>query len=304
MTPNHPNDVDAVEAPRTGRRPRRRATKRGIMAGAVTILAVLAALVGAGRVVKPPVGPVTNGAITAAGASADGPGGLPQASTTFRPVKNDCKGGTVTLTFDDGPFIHTDVVVQRLASLNMKGVFFMIGSRALERKAMVRNVLQHGDVVANHTYGHLDLVTGNGSVPNTGPWGPDQIEAELRRGNAALVQAGAPRPTLYRPPYGSVNPQVDAIAKKLGLRLVMSWANSDAANIIDTKDTEGVGSAQITATVARRVRSGSIIVMHDGEGQSTLVTIGALQGIADALNAHRLCTVTKVPADATGGVLG
>jgi hypothetical protein len=83
----------------------------------------------------------------------------------------------------------------------------------------------------------------------------------------------------------------------------MSWGNSDAKSIIDTKDTEGVGSGRIADAVARRVRSGSIIVMHDGEGQSTLDTIGALQGIADTLNAHRLCTVTTVPADATGEVL-
>jgi peptidoglycan/xylan/chitin deacetylase (PgdA/CDA1 family) len=305
MTSIDPDHVDGAE---TGRLYRLASDRRArAWVGTVTILAtlvaVLVALIGAGLVVKPPVGPGKNGAVAAAGYSADGSTAPADEPTTLRPVKNDCKGGTVTLTFDDGPYVYTDAVVERLTSLNMKGVFFMIGSRAVERKATVREVLQHGDVVANHTYGHTDLVKGNGSASGGGAWGPDQIKAELARGNDALVQAGAPRPTLYRPPYGSVNPQVDGIANQLGLRLVMSWGNSDAKNIIDTKDTESVGSERIADAVARRVRSGSIIVMHDGEDQSTLDTIGAFQGIADTLNAHRLCTVTTVPADATGGVL-
>ena len=62
------------------------------------------------------------------------------------------------------------------------------------------------------------------------------LRAELVRATDA---AGVPRPTRYRPPYDSVDRDVDPIAQRLGLRSVMAWSDDDPDTIIDNEDSEG-----------------------------------------------------------------
>lgn len=222
-----------------------------------------------------------------------------------RPVSNDCSGGNVYFTFDDGPYINTVAVLDRLKSLNIKATFYVIGDHIEGRQDILKRELSDGHRVQNHTYHHPNLVTGldvNGVQRQ--PWGYSQIEAELERTNSAIIAAGAPRPTQYRPPYGSVNTQVDHIAQRLGLRLVMSWGDSDSDNIVDSKDTEqGVTSNDIIHNVTSRIKADSIIAMHDGEYPPTRNDLQALQPIVDDMNAKHLCSSTDIRPDATGGVL-
>ena len=226
------------------------------------------------------------------------PGGL-------RPVSNDCSGGKVYFTFDDGPYINTVAVLDRLESLNIKATFYVIGDHIEGRQDILKRELSDGHRVQNHSYHHPNLVTGvdvNGVQRQ--PWGDSQIEAELERANNAIMAAGAPRPIQYRPPYGSVNTQVDHIAQRLGLRLVMSWGNSDSDNIVDSKDTEqGVTSNDIVRNVTSLIKADSIISMHDGEHAPTLNDVQALQPIVDDMNTKHLCSSTDIRPDATGGVL-
>jgi peptidoglycan/xylan/chitin deacetylase (PgdA/CDA1 family) len=243
----------------------------------------------AGSVANPPTAEGPGNAIT---------GGL-------RPVNNDCSGGNVYFTFDDGPYINTVAVLDRLKSLNIKATFYVIGDHIEGRQDILKRELSDGHRVQNHTYHHPNLVTGvdvNGVQRQ--PWGDSQIEAELERANSAIIAAGAPRPIQYRPPYGSVNAQVDHIAQRLGLRLVMSWGNSDSDNIVDSKDTEqGVTSNDIVHNVTLLIKADSIISMHDGEHAPTLNDVQALQPIVDDMNAKHLCSSTDIRPDATGGVL-
>jgi hypothetical protein len=51
------------------------------------------------------------------------------------------------------------------------------------------------------------------------------------------------------------------------------------------------------------IKDGSIVSMHDGEGQTTLNTIQALQPIVDYMNSKHLCSTDTIRADATGGVV-
>ncbi|HXT45225.1 MAG TPA: polysaccharide deacetylase family protein [Pseudonocardiaceae bacterium] len=229
----------------------------------------------------------------------------PGAATAVRPVSNDCSGGTVYFTFDDGPAPSTVAVLDRLKALNIKATFFVIGDHIQGRQDILRREVSEGHSVQNHTYHHPNLVTGvdvNGVQRQ--PWGDSQIETEFERANTVIVAAGAPRPTQYRPPYGSVNNQVDGIAGRLGLRLIMSWGDSDADNIVDSRDTErDVTADSIAHNVAASITANSIISMHDGEDISARNDIQSLQSIVDAMNAKHLCASTRIRSDATGNVL-
>jgi peptidoglycan/xylan/chitin deacetylase (PgdA/CDA1 family) len=221
-----------------------------------------------------------------------------------RPLANDCSAGVVHLTFDDGPNLHTDLLLDRLAALHVKAIFFVMGERVPGREATIRREVAEGHSVQNHSYRHFDLATGKDLTGvERRPWGESQIRFELQHDNEVIEAAGAPRPTQYRPPYGSVSPEVDAIARSLGLRLVMPWSDSDARLFADSKDTEaGVTTPDIVRNVVAGLHRGVIITMHDGEEGVTLNSAAALQEIVDAMNERHLCADTALPRDATGGV--
>ncbi|MGY1840946.1 MULTISPECIES: polysaccharide deacetylase family protein [unclassified Modestobacter] len=222
----------------------------------------------------------------------------------WRPVANDCSGGHVTFTFDDGPRQYSSAVLDRLAALRLQAVFFWTGSNVLGRQHLVRRALADGHVIGNHTFDHPDLVTG--VLPDgerIAPWGPEQVRAQFERTNELLVSYGAPAPQYYRPPYGSIDSTADDVARELRLRLVMSFGLDEEQNIVDSHDTEGLPTAAIVANVTRGMTDGAIITMHDGRSRSTPTAIEALQPIVDVMNDRKLCSTTAIPPDATGGAL-
>lgn len=220
-----------------------------------------------------------------------------------RPLSNDCSGGQVTFTFDDGPGRNTVKVLDALDGFGIDAVFFWNGRAVKGREGTVARAVAEGHVIGNHSYSHPNLTTGvlpDGSEETvTVPW----LQSEFLRTNEALVDAGAPSPTLYRPPYGAVDDRVDSVAQELGLRLVMPWGLNDEDNIVDTRDTEGVTAQQIVDATTPRLQDRTIITMHDGQGRATLNSIDALQAIVDSMNEKDLCATAEMRQNATGRVL-
>ena len=58
------------------------------------------------------------------------------------------------LTFDDGPSVNTEKILQILNQNNIKASFFLIGKNAEDHRELVRKELADGEVVGNHTYSH------------------------------------------------------------------------------------------------------------------------------------------------------
>jgi peptidoglycan/xylan/chitin deacetylase (PgdA/CDA1 family) len=216
-----------------------------------------------------------------------------------RPLNNSCSAGHVTFTFDDGPRENTARVLDALDGFGIDAVFFWNGNKVKGREHIVARALAEGHIIGNHTWDHANLTTGEKPDASKEIWGTHWVRSELERTNAALTAAGVPRPTLYRPPYGAVNRQVDGIAQDLGLRLVMSWGNNAGDNIVNTRDNEGATTREIADVTIGSMRDGSIITMHDGPG---IESLDALQAIVDAMNERGLCATTDVRADAAGRV--
>jgi peptidoglycan/xylan/chitin deacetylase (PgdA/CDA1 family) len=233
-----------------------------------------------------------------------------QAATA--PLANDCSAGYVAFTFDDGPGPNTPAVIQALQALNLKATFFVNGNKidaSAANQQLVRDELAGGFGVQNHTYDHASFT---GASTGTQPLTEAQITAELENTSTAILNAGGTKPTLYRPPYGDINAYYDLIARNLGYRIVMPWG-TPGGNIVDSQDWTGIPAAQIASNVTNGytkngwsypgIKADSIISMHDGEDQTTLNTIDALQPIVDYMNAHHLCSTDTIRPDATGGVV-
>src|SRR5262249_5892119 len=109
-----------------------------------------------------------------------------------------------------------------------------------------------------------------------------------------------------------INAYYDLIAQNLGYRIVMPWSTPNG-NIVDAQDWTGISPAAIAANVTQGytkngyfypgIKADSIVSMHDGEDQTTLNTIQALQPIVDYMNANHLCSTATIRPDATGGVV-
>jgi peptidoglycan/xylan/chitin deacetylase (PgdA/CDA1 family) len=227
-------------------------------------------------------------------------------------VDNDCSAGYVSFTFDDGPGPNTPAVMRALAALNLKATFFVNGNKlagSAANQQTMRDELAQGYSVQNHTYDHASFT---GASTGTQPLSEAQVTAELEDASTSIVNAGGPKPTLYRPPYGDISAYYDLIARQLGYRIVMPWG-APKGNIVDSQDWTGISPAAIAANVTRGytkngnvypgIKAEAIVSMHDGEDQTTLNTIQALQPIVDYMNANHLCSTDAVRADATGGAV-
>jgi peptidoglycan/xylan/chitin deacetylase (PgdA/CDA1 family) len=186
----------------------------------------------------------------------------------------------VALTFDDGPWPgDTESVLRVLRREHVKGTFFMVGSQVTERPDLVRAVLRAGHVVANHSLTH-PVEPAFAALPDR------RVEAEIAQAADVLHDAGA-TPTLFRPPGGSYDDAVVLESWRQRERVVM-WS-------VDPHDWDASRTPKdIAKQVLRRVRPGSIVLLHDGGGDAGQ-TIAALPKIIRGIRKMGLDLVTLDP---------
>ncbi len=211
----------------------------------------------------------------------------------------------VSLTFDDGPDQLTSSTLDALKTNQLKGTFFVVGEKASTAagQKIIRAANAAGQSVQTHTWDHRSFT---GESTGTAHLTEDQIKSELQRGADAVAAAGIPRPTLYRPPFGNVDPWSDNIAQHAGFRIVSSWSYSSKATVIDSKDWTGITPKEIAANVEAGVLNSyahgaenPVIAMH-----STLkATVQSLPILAKWMKANGYYTTTAIRENATGGLV-
>ena len=153
----------------------------------------------------------------------------------------------LALTFDDGPNDpHTLRLLEVLAKHGVKATFFMIGRFVAERPEIARAVAQGGHVIGNHTYNHPNLFFASGS----------KLSKELDGCEKALADAVGEHSKLFRPPWGFRRPATLRAIRRRGLAPVMLSACGD--------DWKLFTAEAIERKVARDVRGGDVILLHDG----------------------------------------
>ena len=147
--------------------------------------------------------------------------------------REDTDEKRVYLTFDDGPSPeNTARVLDVLEKFGAKGTFFCIGSRLSENRATVERIMAGGHATGNHSWSHSPLFP---------LFGARKMKDDLLRCSDALRQITGSAPVLFRPELKYI---------------VAGWS-------IRTYDTTGKTAEEIVSAVARRLRPGSVILMHD-----------------------------------------
>jgi peptidoglycan/xylan/chitin deacetylase (PgdA/CDA1 family) len=153
----------------------------------------------------------------------------------------------IALTYDDGPNDpHTLRLLDVLAKHSARATFFMIGRYVRERPDIARAVAQAGHVIGNHTFTHPLLIFESEARTRT----------QLVDCHQALEDAVGEHSNLFRPPFGGRRPATLRIARELRLQTVM-WN-------VTGYDWNAPPAAMIENGVARQMRGGDIILLHDG----------------------------------------
>ncbi len=180
----------------------------------------------------------------------------------------------IALTFDDGPNPpYTSQILALLQQYQVQATFFVIGSRAATYPDLVSQESRERNLVGNHTWSHPTLT----KIP------PDEVRAELQRTSEEIRADAGVAPTLFRPPGGNFNGQVQSIAASLGLSTIL-WN-------VDPKDWSRPGTSVIIQRVLNATHNGAIILMHDGGGDRSQ-TVAALPTIITTLEQRGFQFVT------------
>jgi peptidoglycan/xylan/chitin deacetylase (PgdA/CDA1 family) len=154
----------------------------------------------------------------------------------------------VALTFDDGPSDDTPAVLEALAGAGVRATFFVLGEAARRRPDLVREIARRGHQVALHGHTHAKLALA----------GPRRVAEELDRCAEAIGAAGVKPAPLFRAPHGFRGPFLGPALRARGLTLV-GWTRG-------VFDTARPGAGAIAERACRRMRSGEILLLHDGCG--------------------------------------
>lgn len=123
-----------------------------------------------------------------------------------------CRGtsgqNAVSITFDDGPDpMTTPLILKLLSEFDVTATFYVTGKNAETYPNLVRDILNGGHTIGNHTYRHDNFIMLKKKA---------LLVEEIERTQAVLKSFGI-RPLTFRPPVGIANPSVGCILNQFGM---------------------------------------------------------------------------------------
>ena len=188
----------------------------------------------------------------------------------------------VALSFDDGPHPEfTPAIIDVLERYKIPATFFLVGRHVRQHPQVAQRLDKGPHEIANHTFNHRVL-----------PMLRDQaILHEIRHADHLIREITGRAPRLLRPPMGLFSRRVVDLIEGCGYTTVIGD--------VYPRDPNLPGRERIYRRVMRRVRPGSIIILHDG-GNTRRVdrsqTVWATERIIENLSAqgYRFVTISEL----------
>ncbi|RYG73955.1 polysaccharide deacetylase [bacterium] len=150
----------------------------------------------------------------------------------------------VALTFDDGPTAaYTSQVLEILRRSHTKATFFVTGRELEENPAAGKQIVTEGHQLGNHSYSHERMVGKSYQF----------VRSELERTDALIKATCYQGAIHFRPPFGK---------KLLVLPLALSQRGQKTITWDVEPDSSPQSASMIVAKTLKRVRPGSIILLH------------------------------------------
>lgn len=148
----------------------------------------------------------------------------------------------IALTYDDGPSIYTQELLDVLKDNNSTATFFVLGLQVNKNKEVISRMIQEGNQVGNHSFDHKRLTTLN----------DEELYNQINNTDNLVYETALYKPFVIRPPYGSTS---EDLIKKLQ-KPIIKWS-------VDTRDWESRDAETINQIILDNVKDGDIILMHD-----------------------------------------
>ena len=181
----------------------------------------------------------------------------PVANATFEELAKydayyaeNTKDKVLYLTFDCGfENGNTPAILEALKKHNAKATFFVVGNYLSTSPDLVKQMLEEGHNVGNHSYHHPDMTQ----------MGKEEFAKELGELEQLYEQTtGKPMVRYYRPPQGKYSENNLKIAKELGYKTFF-WSLA----YVDWKQDSQPTHEEAFDKLLKRVHPGAIVLLHN-----------------------------------------
>lgn len=164
------------------------------------------------------------------------------------------------LTFDDGPTPgYTNEILAHLKAAGAHATFFQVGERMVGSEALVNQILAEGHQIGTHSWSH-PYFTGLGQPARTlAQFGVETQEQILRARDLQVACTGGYKSGLFRYPHFLRTNYGDLVLKQNDMIPVY-------ADVAPLDYDLNVSDITIINEVATKVRGGSVVDLHDGNG--------------------------------------
>ena len=168
----------------------------------------------------------------------------------------------VALTFDCA-WGAEDIpsIIQTLKDNEVEATFFTVGTWVQKNPETVQKLAESGMEIGNHSNSHAHV--------NQMSYG--EVLEDMTKCNEKIEKLTNQKVKFYRGPYGEYNNTVISVARELNMQ-VIQWD-------VDTLDYEGKTTEEMCQRIQKKIRNGSIILMHN----DTKHTAEGLQQMIDTI---------------------
>ena len=184
----------------------------------------------------------------------------------------------VYLTFDDGPSIYTNDILDILDSYNVKATFFVVGKEETNAEEALQRIVDEGHTLGMHSYSHKYKELYESM---------DSFTQDFARIRDYIYQATGEESVCYRFPGGSSN-----TVSEIDMHDFTDYLDSQGVEYYDWNVSSGDGGSMklSTDTLLENctkdidTRDTSIILLHDSAEKPT--TVEALPDIIENILAR------------------
>ncbi|PVI05952.1 carbohydrate esterase family 4 protein, partial [Periconia macrospinosa] len=142
--------------------------------------------------------------------------------------------GTIAITYDDGPYIYTNDVLDSFAKYGFKATFFVTGNNngkgaiddaSTPWPAVITRMVNEGHQVASHTWSHQDL----SAITH------EQRVDQMVNNEKAIRNIIQKFPTYMRPPYSSCSKDSGCQKDMKDLGYVVTYFDLDTSDYLNTE---------------------------------------------------------------------
>lgn len=154
-------------------------------------------------------------------------------------------------------------ILSSLKKENVKATFFLVGAWMKKYPEQVKAIASDGHDIANHSDTH----------PHMNQLSVEKMKQEVRDANTKIEQLTGKKCILFRVPYGEYNDKVLKSAQEEG-QYVIQWD-------VDSLDWKDLPAENICDRVLKKVKNGSIILMHNDTKYTAAALPVLIKGLKD-----------------------